>query len=423
MRSKVLFLLLGPFILAQPAFADTFILPHLLEVSGRASLGREPGTTDVVIHVTDAEGFLSDFSPIGSYASVFFFTATGDFYPGAGGTPICAPCTFPMGTVHQLDMSLIEVMVAAGLSAPEPDDGYIVIETGGPTAASMDVTVETVLYLPDGSSTSSMMPLKVPCGGSSGGGMPSGARTFVMPHLLETSGSVLDTPNTFDTTIFCTYAATVAPSDPGYGASVSLYLFDEATGEILRDGTGADVCNPCIEDFQSAITPRKRKINIETLMNASGGGFPSPQVSMRALAVANGDVEGINMTASVSHARTGPGDLSVFVFEPNEIAAAAAVAVADVPISPLHLQNYPDPFNPLTTLSFRLDREEDVELRIVDVKGRVVRTLNSGRLPAGDHALVWDGRADDGSAQPAGVYLARLVAGSYTTVEKMALLK
>ncbi len=269
-----------------------------------------------------------------------------------------------------------------------------------------------------------MMPMQVRCGGSGGGGMPSGARTFVMPHLLEATGSVLDTANTFDTQIFMTYTETVAPSDPNYGVVIDLYVIDEATGAPMRDDTGVEVCNPCSVFIDNTISPRKRKISVETLIRSNGGGLPNPTVSALVLAVARGDADGVSMTTSVANARTGPGDLAVFVFEPNEIAAAAAaVAVADVPSSPLRLQNYPDPFNPLTTLSFSLDREQDVELRIVDVKGRVVRTLNSGRLPAGDHTLVWDGRADDGSAQPAGVYLARLEAGSYTTVEKMALLK
>lgn len=68
----------------------------------------------------------------------------------------------------------------------------------------------------------------------------------------------------------------------------------------------------------------------------------------------------------------------------------------------------PNPFNPATTLRFRTSSPGPVGLAIHDARGRRVRALLTESLPAGDHAVRWDGRDDAGRAVAAGVYLARL---------------
>ncbi len=72
------------------------------------------------------------------------------------------------------------------------------------------------------------------------------------------------------------------------------------------------------------------------------------------------------------------------------------------------LTNHPNPFNPRTDIRFATAREGRVTLALYDVKGRLVRTLASGRFPAGQHVVTWDGRDDRGADAPSGVYLARL---------------
>ncbi len=66
--------------------------------------------------------------------------------------------------------------------------------------------------------------------------------------------------------------------------------------------------------------------------------------------------------------------------------------------------NYPNPFNPGTTLRFTLPSEDDLDMRVVNSLGREVRKLFSGRLTAGEHSLTWDGRDDSGQVLPSGVY-------------------
>jgi hypothetical protein len=72
------------------------------------------------------------------------------------------------------------------------------------------------------------------------------------------------------------------------------------------------------------------------------------------------------------------------------------------------LANHPNPFNPATRLAFETPRAGHVRLEIVDVRGRRLRLLLDGELPAGRHALDWDGRDDAGRALPSGLYLSRL---------------
>lgn len=60
-------------------------------------------------------------------------------------------------------------------------------------------------------------------------------------------------------------------------------------------------------------------------------------------------------------------------------------------------QNYPNPFNATTRISFSIPRPCQANLEVIDMTGRRVATLNSGRIEAGNHTVIWDGRTDDGA--------------------------
>lgn len=85
--------------------------------------------------------------------------------------------------------------------------------------------------------------------------------------------------------------------------------------------------------------------------------------------------------------------------------------VAPVPSAPaapgLVLEpNYPNPFNPSTTVAFVLERTSAVEVTIHDARGHLVRALHRGVLEAGRHTRTWNGRDDSGKAVASGIYLA-----------------
>jgi hypothetical protein len=83
----------------------------------------------------------------------------------------------------------------------------------------------------------------------------------------------------------------------------------------------------------------------------------------------------------------------------------------------------PNPFNPQTEIQFTLPQGGDVRLVIFDVRGRLVRTLVSGSLAAGVHAVTWNGRDDGGRAQASGVYLALLEAGPVRMTQRLTLVQ
>ncbi|HIL08113.1 MAG TPA: T9SS type A sorting domain-containing protein, partial [Candidatus Latescibacteria bacterium] len=85
--------------------------------------------------------------------------------------------------------------------------------------------------------------------------------------------------------------------------------------------------------------------------------------------------------------------------------------------------NYPNPFNPSTTISYQLPLDTQVSLEIYDVLGQKVRTLVSGLKPAGSYLVSWNSRDDMNRQVAAGVYFYRLSAGDFNQVRKLLLLK
>jgi len=85
--------------------------------------------------------------------------------------------------------------------------------------------------------------------------------------------------------------------------------------------------------------------------------------------------------------------------------------------------NYPNPFNPSTTIKFQLPQAGHVDLVIYSVLGDEVIRLVSDQIEAGYHEVVWDGKNSSGVPVTSGVYLYRFSAGDYLIVRKMLLLK
>ncbi len=97
-------------------------------------------------------------------------------------------------------------------------------------------------------------------------------------------------------------------------------------------------------------------------------------------------------------------------------------AVPDAAVARLG-DNYPNPFNPRTTIRYTLDAASPVRLTIYAVDGRLVRRLEDGSREAGEHRVVWDGLDGGGRAAPSGTYLYRLEAGPVRETRTMSLVR
>jgi hypothetical protein len=120
-----------------------------------------------------------------------------------------------------------------------------------------------------------------------------------------------------------------------------------------------------------------------------------------------------------------PGPDEVYLESETYLANLSYPAGSDDIIQPVleKLRNYPNPFNPGTTIDFELKKSCRVELSLYDVRGRMVRSLYNSVLPIGVHSLFWDGTNRQGTSCSSGIYFLRLSTGSETIIRKMLLLK
>jgi len=103
---------------------------------------------------------------------------------------------------------------------------------------------------------------------------------------------------------------------------------------------------------------------------------------------------------------------------------SVAAAERSLPVKYTLGNNYPNPFNPSTTITYQLPEAGHVTLQVYDLTGKVVNTLVGEYRPAGYHQVVWNGRNSHGVPVATGVYFYRIVADqSYVETKKMILLK
>lgn len=89
----------------------------------------------------------------------------------------------------------------------------------------------------------------------------------------------------------------------------------------------------------------------------------------------------------------------------------------------LSLNNYPNPFNPTTTISFSLQTESKVSIAIYNVKGQQVKHLKNEERTAGSHTVEWNGKDSNNKSVSSGIYYYKISSGKDTAINKMLLLK
>lgn len=107
----------------------------------------------------------------------------------------------------------------------------------------------------------------------------------------------------------------------------------------------------------------------------------------------------------------------------NEYQAAALDNSAVVPETFELGNNYPNPFNPATTINFALPTDAFVKLSVYNMLGQRVSTLVADQLVAGHHQVTWNGRNDAGIQVASGLYIYQMDAPGFSKAHKMILLK
>lgn len=116
-----------------------------------------------------------------------------------------------------------------------------------------------------------------------------------------------------------------------------------------------------------------------------------------------------------------------FIFFVDDVAVAGEeVSIDDPTVGVLNTvlnSNYPNPFNPETTISYTLGENQQVRLDIYNVKGQLVRTLVNENKAAGNHRVLWNGLDKQNQPVSSGIYYYKMTAGKYSSSKKMILLK
>ncbi|TFG97658.1 MAG: T9SS type A sorting domain-containing protein, partial [Calditrichales bacterium] len=132
---------------------------------------------------------------------------------------------------------------------------------------------------------------------------------------------------------------------------------------------------------------------------------------------------GKNATYDAGMATVQPKNMLLIVGKPDFIAEKLD-GFEMIPKTYVLFQNFPNPFNPTTTIRYGLPKEETVSLRIYNLLGQEVRVLmDREHKMAGYHTAQWDGKNQSGSQVASGMYIYHLQAGSYTNVKKMLLVR
>jgi hypothetical protein len=115
-----------------------------------------------------------------------------------------------------------------------------------------------------------------------------------------------------------------------------------------------------------------------------------------------------------------------FIFLLDAVAVDSPNANEDNPTVPVVTElkgNYPNPFNPVTTINYSVKNDGPVSIDIYNIRGQKVRSLVDDVQKAGNHTIVWNGSDNTGKVVSSGVYFYKMNAGNYSQTKKMMLMK
>jgi len=271
-------------------------------------------------------------------------------------------------------------------------------------------------------------------------GLPAGTLTSVAADVAYVGAPLITYPGTGDGYLD-NVAGTDVNAQPGIAAGLGLRVRNPAdTRELLitlpmtgltepqlslagwRSTSGAQEVRleyataAGIDDWQAAggiITLTELPARYEWDLSAVTAATDNPAFRVRLL------FSGSNASLTSGNTRFD----NIALLARSTAVAAVPEETADLPTRAPRLTVTPNPFNPQTTLAFELARPGRATLEVFDLGGRRVRTLVSGELPAGAHALRWNGADDSGRALASGGYLGRLRTDEGTSLVKMQLVR
>ena len=186
--------------------------------------------------------------------------------------------------------------------------------------------------------------------------------------------------------------------------------------------------DPLVLQFAEYVPPEQAKPLVWLQPGSNGATSVAVALSGRHPPFANADVGAILFRRLLSQEKSEVrvGSVLSYVGKENRRVVATAppppVAVSPLPTEIVLDAPYPNPFNPDTAISFFLPESEWVQVRVIDLLGRIVRVYEE-QLSRGFHLWRWDGRDESGLEVASGVYVIRVQIAGFDRMHKVTLLK
>jgi len=228
---------------------------------------------------------------------------------------------------------------------------------------------------------------------------------------------------------------------------------EEVNLKTVNSGDFSWTLGDALEDFQKLVAvitqPEPGVVVLETIVanrwepymggtikyvthtDATKAGICDLQVDSKGVPTTPGVISGIDANAEAVWYKISSGAYVADATK-GKTAASVTISTADIvveveeaaaPIAYALSENYPNPFNPTTTIEFAIPVVGNVELVIYNINGQKVRTLVNETKDAGFYKVMWDGRNELGETVSSGIYLYRLVSGNFSKMEKMTFIK
>ena len=212
-------------------------------------------------------------------------------------------------------------------------------------------------------------------------------------------------------------------SDDSNGKCSSIF---GVAGYIYKD----DGKIPVSKAYTVAITNKRTNVSISAAVDVTSGQYGGAFVEiLNKETTYSGDKLEITVIDSNKKIVGGPVIYTITTDDiKNRYAKLNTSLTKPIPKKDLLAQNFPNPFNPDTWIPYQLSKDVDVTVKIYNVAGQLVRTLELGRRSAGyymekEKAAHWDGRNDTGEQSASGIYFYTIKAGKFTATKKMVILK
>jgi len=232
--------------------------------------------------------------------------------------------------------------------------------------------------------------------GENGVNMGAGGIGCDVPQAFEWVSSALDTINITKTNLTDTYTAQWTESKDVYNDSIN-YLVYAKVGVY-----------PAEEIYDTTVT--SVSITYQEILEGVFEGSPVNGATVRFNVKATDGIDTVDVT----------GENRVIYVNRYEYLSTEGEGV---PVEFALHENYPNPFNPTTTLRFDLPEVSNITLTIFNMLGQKIRTYDMQSAAAGHHTLKWNATNDYGDPVGAGVYLYQLQSKDFVKTRKMVLLK